>query len=253
VVPRLRGAAHRSPGLTFVGWGEPIGCGGVAVFPNDIIVADQDGAVVIPQAFLDLILAEGAEQERMEGLDRRAGELRRGIAWSLSHECRDQGALRGFEEIVGDGRCGSACRNQGGHYGYPSRRFAADPPGAERRYFTGTVLAGSDHRNRGAGASLPRTRVSFEPGARTNWHTHPLGQTLYVISGVGRVQTRGEPVREIRPGDVVWIPPGEKAVAWRLANQRHDPTSRCRKSLDGSYVTWMEPVTDAEFRAKVGG
>src|SRR5713226_2276756 len=53
-------------GLTFVGWGEPIGCGGVAVFPNDIIVADQDGAVVIPKAFLDLILAEGAEQERME-------------------------------------------------------------------------------------------------------------------------------------------------------------------------------------------
>ncbi len=53
-------------GLTFVGWGEPVGCGGVAVFPNDVIVADQDGAVVIPQAFLDLILAEGAEQERME-------------------------------------------------------------------------------------------------------------------------------------------------------------------------------------------
>src|SRR6202521_2542251 len=54
-------------GLTFVGWGEPIGCGGVAIFPDDIIVADQDGAVVIPKAFLDLILAEGAEQERMEG------------------------------------------------------------------------------------------------------------------------------------------------------------------------------------------
>src|SRR5213083_218398 len=53
-------------GLTFVGWGEPIGCGGVAVFPNDVIVADQDGAVVIPQAFLELMLAEGAEQERME-------------------------------------------------------------------------------------------------------------------------------------------------------------------------------------------
>jgi regulator of RNase E activity RraA len=53
-------------GLTFVGWGEPIGCGGVAVFPNDIVVADQDGAVLIPQAFLDHVLAEGAEQERME-------------------------------------------------------------------------------------------------------------------------------------------------------------------------------------------
>jgi quercetin dioxygenase-like cupin family protein len=57
---------------------------------------------------------------------------------------------------------------------------------------------------------LSSNRVSFEPGARTNWHSHPLGQTLYVISGVGRVQTKGEPVREIRPGDVVWIPPGEK-------------------------------------------
>ena len=54
-------------GLTFVGWGEPIGCGGVAVFPNDIVVADQDGAVLIPQALLDHVLAEGAEQERMEG------------------------------------------------------------------------------------------------------------------------------------------------------------------------------------------
>ena len=53
-------------GLTFVGWGEPIGCGGVAIFPDDVVVADQDGAVVIPQAFLDLVLAEGAEQERME-------------------------------------------------------------------------------------------------------------------------------------------------------------------------------------------
>lgn len=54
-------------GLTFVGWGEPIGCGGVAVFPNDIVVADQDGAVLIPQAFLEHVLAEGPEQERMEG------------------------------------------------------------------------------------------------------------------------------------------------------------------------------------------
>src|SRR6202051_3781642 len=61
-----------------------------------------------------------------------------------------------------------------------------------------------------APARLVATRVAFEPGARTNWHTHPLGQTLYVLTGVGRVQTKGEPVREIRPGDVVWIPPGEK-------------------------------------------
>ena len=66
VVRWLRRARRRLPGLTFVGWGEPIGCGGVAVFPNDIVVADQDGAVLIPQALLDHVLAEGPEQERME-------------------------------------------------------------------------------------------------------------------------------------------------------------------------------------------
>src|SRR3979490_1110053 len=65
-------------GLTFVGWGEPIGCGGVAVFPNDIVVADQDGAVLIPQALLDHVLAEGPEQERMEGV--RVNEVNNGAA-----------------------------------------------------------------------------------------------------------------------------------------------------------------------------
>ena len=61
-----------------------------------------------------------------------------------------------------------------------------------------------------APARVVANRVAFEPGARTAWHTHPLGQTLYVVAGVGRVQTQGEPLREIRAGDVVWIPPGEK-------------------------------------------
>ena len=61
-----------------------------------------------------------------------------------------------------------------------------------------------------APARVRAARVSFEPGARTAWHTHPLGQTLHVLSGVGRIQTWGGPVREIRPGDTVWIPPGEK-------------------------------------------
>ncbi len=66
VVRRLAAAPPSVAGLTFVGWGEPIGCGGVAVFPNDVVVADQDGAVLIPQAFLEHVLAEGSEQERME-------------------------------------------------------------------------------------------------------------------------------------------------------------------------------------------
>ena len=87
-------------GLTFVGWGEPIGCGGVAVFPNDIVVADQDGAVLIPQALLDHVLAEGPEQERMEAWI--VNEVNNGAALPgpLSDERRDQGALRGQQEIT---------------------------------------------------------------------------------------------------------------------------------------------------------
>ena len=70
-----------------------------------------------------------------------------------------------------------------------------------------------------APARLASTRVSFEPGARTDWHTHPLGQTLYVISGVGRVQTKGGPIREIRPGRRGVDSAGREALAWRLADQ----------------------------------
>ena len=105
--------------------------------------------------------------------------------------------------------------------------------------------AGSHHRHRSS-ARLASNRVSFEPGARTAWHTHPLGQTLYVISGCGRVQALGGPVREIRPGDVVWIPPGEKH--WHGAAPNNAMTHiAMQEALDGSYVTWMEHVTDADY------
>jgi quercetin dioxygenase-like cupin family protein len=95
------------------------------------------------------------------------------------------------------------------------------------------------------------SRVAFEPGARTAWHTHPLGQTLYVIQGVGRVQAKGGPIREIKAGDVVWIPPGEKH--WHGAA----PTTgmvhvAMQEALDGSHVTWMEHVTDEEYAASLG-
>ncbi len=94
--------------------------------------------------------------------------------------------------------------------------------------------------------------MTFEPGARTAWHTHPLGQTLLVVSGVGRVQTWGGPIREIRPGDTVWIPPGEKH--WHGAA----PTSAMthiamQEALDGSPVAWLEHVTDAQYGGAVGG
>jgi quercetin dioxygenase-like cupin family protein len=121
---------------------------------------------------------------------------------------------------------------------------------APKEYFTGTVWQDSIIAA-AAPARIVSTRVSFEPGARTAWHTHPLGQTLYVISGVGRVQTKGGPVREIRPGDVVWILPGEKH--WHGASSTNGMTHvAMQESLDGDYVTWMEQVTDAEYSAKVG-
>ena len=101
-----------------------------------------------------------------------------------------------------------------------------------------------------APARIRAGRVSFEPGARTAWHTHPLGQTLHVLYGVGRVQAKGGPIREIRAGDTVWIPPGEKH--WHGAG----PNTRMvhiamQEALDGKHVEWMEYVTDAEYAQAV--
>jgi quercetin dioxygenase-like cupin family protein len=93
--------------------------------------------------------------------------------------------------------------------------------------------------------------VSFQAGARTAWHTHPLGQTLYVIAGLGRIQAKGGPIRELRPGDVVWIPPGEKH--WHGASPTNGMTHLAmQEALDGNTATWMEKVTDDEYSAKIG-
>src|SRR6266550_718593 len=80
---------------------------------------------------------------------------------------------------------------------------------APEKYFTGRVLQ-TPIIEKEAPARLRATMVGFEPGARTNWHTHPLGQTLYVTAGAGLVQRKGGPIEQIRPGDVVWFAPGEK-------------------------------------------
>jgi quercetin dioxygenase-like cupin family protein len=121
---------------------------------------------------------------------------------------------------------------------------------APKENFVGTVLQ-DPIITTAAPARLVVNRVSFEPGARTNWHTHPLGQTLYVIAGVGRVQTKGGPLREIRPGDVVWIPAGEKH--WHGGSPTTGMTHLAmQEALDGKTADWMEPVTDAEYGVKVG-
>jgi quercetin dioxygenase-like cupin family protein len=97
-------------------------------------------------------------------------------------------------------------------------------------------------------ARVAMALVTFEPGACTAWHTHPLGQTLIVTAGCGRVQLEGEPVREIRPGDVVWIAPGERH--WHGAGPETAMSHiAIQERLQDSAVTWMEHVTDAEYGA----
>ena len=107
-------------------------------------------------------------------------------------------------------------------------------------YFTGQVRIDAPFQGSGA-ARVGGATVTFEPGARTTWHTHPLGQTLIVIAGVGRVQHWNGPVQEIRQGDTVWIPPGVKH--WHGAAETTAMSHiAIAESLDGKVVEWMEPV-----------
>ena len=113
-------------------------------------------------------------------------------------------------------------------------------------YFTGAVridpLFSPPDPARVAGAL-----VTFEPGARTAWHTHPLGQTLIVTAGCGWVQRAGGPVEEIRPGDVVWFAPGEKHWHGASADTAMSHIA-VQEQLNGKAVDWLEPVSDADYR-----
>jgi len=126
------------------------------------------------------------------------------------------------------------------------RRAGSQPSGAgPEEYFTGRVridpLFQADPP-----ARVAMALVTFEPGARTAWHTHPLGQTLIVVSGVGRAQREGGPIEEIRPGDVVWFAPGEKH--WHGASPGVAMSHiAIQERLDGKAVDWLEKVTDAEY------
>ena len=124
----------------------------------------------------------------------------------------------------------------------PSRQAPAEN-------FTGSVsvepLFQANDPARASGA-----RVTFEPGARTGWHSHPLGQILIVTAGIGRVQRWGDPVEEIRQGDVIWTPPGQKH--WHGASANTAMTHiAITEQLDGKTVEWMEKVSDAQYRAPV--
>ena len=117
---------------------------------------------------------------------------------------------------------------------------------ASSEYFTGNVwqdpIIEADEP-----ARVRALRVSFEPGARTAWHTHPLGQTLYVISGVGLVGLRNEAPQLIKAGDTVWIPPGEEH--WHGASATNSMTHiAIQEALDGSVAEWLDKVSDGEYQ-----
>jgi quercetin dioxygenase-like cupin family protein len=117
---------------------------------------------------------------------------------------------------------------------------------ASAEYFTGVaridpLFQAPDPARIGAGS------VTFEPGARTAWHTHPLGQTLIITSGLGWVQREGGTIEEVRPGDVVWFPPGEKH--WHGATPTTAMTHiAVQEALNGKNVEWMEKVSNEQYR-----
>jgi quercetin dioxygenase-like cupin family protein len=129
------------------------------------------------------------------------------------------------------------------------KRNGSRPSGkGPAEYFTGMVRvdplfeAPEPTRVRGA-------HVTFEPGARTAWHTHPLGQTLIVTSGLGWVRREGAPVEEIRPGDVVWFAPGEKHWHGAAATTAMSHIA-IQEALNGSPVDWMEKVSDEQYASR---
>lgn len=126
------------------------------------------------------------------------------------------------------------------------KRNGSQPSGkGNADWFTGTVRVDqpfqAEEPARAGGAN-----VTFEPGARTAWHTHPLGQTLFVTAGLGWVQREGGSIEEVRPGDVVWFAPGEKH--WHGAAPTTAMTHiAVAEKLDGKSVEWLEHVTDSEY------
>ncbi len=128
-----------------------------------------------------------------------------------------------------------------------TRSGTQPPQPAPADHFTGSARVDSSFQAI-APARISGARVVFEAGARTAWHVHPLGQTLIVTAGTGRVQRWGDPVDEIRQGDVIWIPPGQKH--WHGAAPNSSMTHiAITEQLDGKTVEWMDKVSDAQYGA----
>lgn len=130
------------------------------------------------------------------------------------------------------------------------RRSGSQPSGAgPAEWFAGAVRIDPLFAAP-APARLAANSVTFEPGARTAWHTHPLGQLLIVTAGCGWAQVEGGPVEEIRPGDVIWFPPGEKHWHGATATTAMSHLA-VQEALDGRAVEWLEQVGDGEYGVRI--
>lgn len=148
-----------------------------------------------------------------------------------------ESAVRTMAEAATHERSGMMQITRAGSH--PSRQGSAD-------WFTGNVRIDSPFQGSDP-ARVGGAIVTFEPGARTAWHTHPLGQTLIITTGLGWVQREGGPVEDVRPGDIVWFPAGEKH--WHGASATAAMSHiAIAEALDGKNVEWMEKVSDAQYR-----
>lgn len=160
--------------------------------------------------------------------------------------CRFHGDLFGRRYTEGGLRCQVDNRGYAGKMDI--KRIGSQPSTkGPAEWFTGTVRIDALFQAPDP-ALVQGASVTFEPGARTAWHTHPLGQTLIVTAGCGRAQRWGGPIEEIRPGDVVWFAPGEKH--WHGAAPTTAMTHiAIQERLDGRVVDWMEKVGDEQYNA----
>ncbi|WP_323816480.1 cupin domain-containing protein [Cellvibrio sp. NN19] len=127
-----------------------------------------------------------------------------------------------------------------------NKKGSATPFKGPAEWFTGNVMIDPIHLQAQKPSRITSALVSFEPGARTNWHTHPLGQLLIVTSGSGWTQCEGEARVEIKAGDSIWCPPGHKH--WHGATSSEGMSHiAVQESLNGENVKWLEPVTDEQY------
>ena len=195
-------------------------------------------AVMTTLNYGEELVSVAMEEYRAEGLDRESLQA--------GYSCQGGDPLQ-KARIRSALKCVSEIKYGQGTTPWKSNATVRSRPARDRRTISPARCASTRCSRRPTPARVRGASVTFEPGARTAWHTHPLGQTLIVTAGLRPGPARGGPVEEIRPGDVVWFSPGEKH--WHGASPTTAMTHiAIQEALDGKVVDWMEHVSDEQYR-----